>query len=92
MFTVGANHSLTCTVNGGASMTYTYQWLRYDGDIVNETSSTISFSPLREADVGRYDCQVSDGFMNITSDGVVINVEGECNGETFIINNGYTNL
>ncbi len=26
--------------------------------------------------------------MTNTSDGVVINVEGECNGETFIINNG----
>ncbi len=59
-------------------MTYTYQWLRYDGDIVGETSSTISFSPLREADVGRYNCRVSDGSMTITSDGVVINVQGEC--------------
>ncbi len=75
--TAGASHSLTCTASGGASMTYTYQWLRYDGDIVGETSSTISFSPLREADVGRYNCRVSDGSMTTTSDGVVINVEGE---------------
>ncbi len=37
-------------------MTYTYQWLRYDGDIVGDTSSTTSFSPLREADVRRYAC------------------------------------
>ncbi len=79
VLTVGTSHSLTCTASGGASMTYTYQWLRYDGDIVNETSPTISFSPLREADVGRYNCRVSDGFITITSDGVVINVEGECN-------------
>ncbi len=78
MFTVGTSHNLICTASGGASMTYTYQWLRYDGDIVGETSSTISFSPLREADVGRYNCQVSDDFMIITSDGVVINVDGEC--------------
>ncbi len=56
VFTAGASHSLTCTASGGASMTYTYQWLKYDGDIVGETSSTISFSPLREADVGRYNC------------------------------------
>ncbi len=77
VFTAGANHSLTCTAIGGVSMTYTYQWLRYDGDIVNETSSTISFSPLRETDVGRYNCRVSDGSTNITSDGVEINVEGE---------------
>ncbi len=72
-FTAGASHSLTCTASGGASMTYTYQWLRYDGDIVGET---ISFSPLREADDGRYNCRVSDGIMTTTSDGVVINVEG----------------
>ncbi len=75
--TAGASHSLTCTASGGVSMTYTYQWLRYDEDIVSETSSTISFSPLREADAGRYNCQVSDGSMTITSDGVVIKVMGE---------------
>ncbi len=93
MITVlGSFYSLNCTASGGASMTYTYQWLRYDGDIVSETSSIISFSPLREADVGRYNCLVSDGSMTTTSDGVVINIEGECNYETFIINNGYTNL
>ncbi len=78
VLTAGASHSLT---SGGASMTYTYQWLRYDGDIVGETSSTISFSPLREADVGRYNCRVSDCSMTTTSDGVLINVEGECNGK-----------
>ena len=78
MFTAGTSHSLTCTASGGVSMTYTYQWLKYDGDVVGETSSTISFSPLREADVGRYNCRVSDGFINTTSDGVIINVEGEC--------------
>ncbi len=49
VFTVGANHCL-CTASGGASMTYTYQWLRYEEDIVNQTSPTISFSSLREAD------------------------------------------
>ena len=76
-FTAGTNHSLTYTANGGASMTYTYQWLRNGGDIVGETSSTISFSPLREADAGRYNCRVSDGSMTITSDDVVIDVEGE---------------
>ncbi len=58
-------------------MTYTYQWLRYGRDIVGETSSTISFPLLREADDGRYNCRVSDGSMTNTSDGVVINVEGE---------------
>ena len=79
MFTAGENHSLTCTASGGASMTYTYRWLRYGVDKVGETSSSISFSPLREADVGRYNCRASVGSMTITSDDVVINVEGECN-------------
>ncbi len=77
-FTAGASHSFTCTASEGSFMTYTYQWLRYDGDIVGETSSTISFSPLRETDAGRYNCRVSDNFVTTTSDGVVINVEGEC--------------
>ncbi len=77
VFTAGTSHSLNCTARGGASMTYTYQWLRYDGDIDGETSSTIYFSPLWEADVGRYNCRVSVGTMTNTSDGVVINVEGE---------------
>ncbi len=77
LFTAGASHSLTCTASGGVSMTYTYQWLRYGRDIHGETSSTISFSPLREADDGRYICRVSDGSMTTTSDNVVINVEGE---------------
>ncbi len=77
MLTVGASHSLTCTASGGASMNYTYQWQRYGEDIVNKTSPTISFTPLREADVGRYNCRVSDGSTNITSDCVMINVEGE---------------
>ncbi len=84
-FSVGASHNLTCTASGGASMTYTYQWLRYDGDIVGETSPTISFSPVWEADVGRYICRVSDGFTNITSDDVVINVEGKYNVYQLII-------
>ncbi len=37
VFTARASHSLTCTASGGASMTYTYQWLKYDEDIVGET-------------------------------------------------------
>ncbi len=77
VFTAGASHSLACTTSGGASMTYTYQWLRYGRDIVDETSSTISFSPLWEAHVGQYNCRVSDGFMANNSDSVVINVKGE---------------
>ncbi len=78
LMTVGSFYSLNCTAGEGESMTYTYQWLRYDEVIDGEKSSTISFSPLREANVGRYNCLVSDGFMNVTSDSMMINVEGEC--------------
>ncbi len=75
---VGEHHTLTCSVSLGASTSYTYQWEK-NGMMLNQNSSTISFSPLREADVGQYKCLVSDGSMNTTSDYVVINVEGECN-------------
>ncbi len=76
-FLVGEHHILTCSVSLGASTSYTYQWHK-NGVMLNQNSSTISFSPLREADVGQYNCRVSDGSMNTTSDYVVINVEGEC--------------
>ncbi len=85
VFKAGTNHCLTCTASGGASMAYTYRWQRYGRDIDGETSSTISFSPLREADSGKYNCRVSEGSMNTTSDGVMINVEGECNSGHAII-------
>ncbi len=74
---IGSNVSLSCTASGDESMTYSYQWLKYDGEIVGETSPVISFSPLREADVGQYNCRVSDDFLTTISDSVVIDVEGE---------------
>ena len=77
--TAGTSHSLTCTASGGASMTYTYQWLRNDEVLNNQNLPNMySFSPLREADVGRDNCRVSVSSMTITSNDVVINVEGEC--------------
>ena len=68
---------LTCTASGGGSMAYTYMWLK-DGSVVSgQTSSTYSFSPLREGDFGRYSCQVSLGSTNMISGTVNITTAGE---------------
>ena len=75
--TEGQNHILTCTASGGESMVYTYMWLK-DGSVVSgQTSSTYSFSPLLVVHSGRYSCQVLDGSMTVTSEGVDITVESE---------------
>ena len=75
--TEGQNYVLTCTASGGGSMAYTYVWLR-DGSVVsNQTSSTYSFSPLRVTDSGRYNCRVSVGSRNMTSEVVTITLVGE---------------
>ena len=75
--TEGQNHILTCTASGGGSMVYTYMWLK-DGSVVSgQTSSTYSFSPLLVVHSGLYSCQVSDGSMIETSEGVDITVESE---------------
>ena len=58
-------------------MAYTYMWLK-DGSVVsNQTSSTYSFSPLRMTESGRYNCRVSVGSRNMTSEAVIITVVGE---------------
>ena len=56
-------------------MTFTYQWLRYDEDIVGETSSTISYGKLMLDDTIA-ECQMH-GSMTTTSDSVMMNVRGE---------------
>ena len=75
--TAGQNHVLTCTASGGGSMAYTYTWLRNDSVVSGQTSSTYSLSPLLAVHTGRYSCQVSDGSMTVTSEGVNITVESE---------------
>jgi hypothetical protein len=42
----GENYTLTCQVTGGRSITY--QWLRDNATLPNETSRTLSFSPLNQ--------------------------------------------
>ena len=84
---VGDNHTLTCTVSVGASISFTYQWQKYGEVLSNQNPPDMySFSPLREADVGRYNCQVSvDSSISNTSEDVVINVESKFYGKLCII-------
>ena len=76
-FTAGQNHTLTCQVSGGsANMMASYQWLKNDGILSNQTSRNISFSPLKESDSGQYSCQATMGPTN-KSDNVKITVMGK---------------
>ena len=75
--TEGQNYVLTCTASGGRSTAYTYMWLKNGSVVSDQTSSTYSFTPLREADSGQYICRVSVGFRNMTSETVTITVVGE---------------
>ena len=75
--TVGQNHVLTCIASGGGSMAYTYMWLRNGSVMFNKTSSTYSFSPAMKTDSGRYNCRVSLGSTNMTSEAVTITVAGK---------------
>ena len=78
-FTAGQTHShtLTCQVSGGdASMMASYQWLKDDQVLNGQTSSTLSFSPLRDTDAGRYNCRGTKGPTSTSGD-VVITVSGE---------------
>ena len=58
-------------------MAYNYKWLRNGSVVSGQTSSTYSFSPLLVIHSGQYSCQVSVGFMNVTSEGVDITVVGK---------------
>ena len=74
ILTEGQNHTLICEASGGGSIAYTYMWLK-DGSVVSgQNSSTYSFSPLRENDSGKYQCNVSLGSTTMMSGVVTINV------------------
>ena len=77
ILTEGQNYVLTCTASGDRSLAYTYMWLRNGSVVSGQTSSTYSFSPLKETDSGRYNCRVSLGSRNNISEAVTITVVGE---------------
>ncbi len=84
----GENYTLTCTASGGGNGTPTYLWFRnatllsaqtsatFSFSLETETSQTLTFSPLREADTGGYMCTVMSNSLMETSETVSINVEG----------------
>ena len=63
-------YMLTCSVSGVENLnpTITYQWTRNNGTQtqVGTNLDTLSLSPLRLSDVGRYTCEVtiSSPFLN----------------------------
>lgn len=70
----GENYHLTCNVSGtNASL---YQWRKNGAIIEGETTKTLSFSPLKLSDAGKYACgytQLGDG-ISITTLSAAINV------------------
>ena len=79
--TAGENHTLTCQISYGENTTtmgYSYQWLKNDGNLNNQTSSILFFSPLKESDSGRYSCQVMrDNSTTTSKNSVEVTVNGE---------------
>ena len=76
----GEDYTLTCQFTEGEAVTPVYQWLKDDSSLAGETSDTLSFSPLREADSGGYTCEVTTGSLTGTSLSVNITVVGKCIG------------
>ena len=73
----GEDLSLTCTVTGGGTMTHTYRWLRNGSQLSDETSATLSFSPLRQTDSGNYSCEVTKSLSAVRSASITITVAGK---------------
>ena len=55
---VGDKYMLTCS-HSHFTGDVTYQWIKDNSTIKNETGSTLSFSSLKLSDAGRYYCQVT---------------------------------
>ena len=73
---VGENYTLTCNVTGGVTTESTYRWVR-DGTLLNVTSATLSFSPLRETDSGVYTCEGTRSSITRTSENFTITAASE---------------
>ena len=71
----GENYTLTCTVTGRVTTESTHRWIR-DGTLLNVTSATLSFSPLRETDSGHYHCEGTRNSITVKSGNLTISVEG----------------
>ena len=73
----GENYTLTCTVSGGGADVPTYQWLQDGSYLTNETSDTLSFTPLTQNSSGKYVCVATKSGRVVESEKFAINVTGE---------------
>ena len=91
----GENYTLTCTVSGEettATTVTTYQWRRDNSPLSNETSATLSFTPLREttpSSNGQYVCEAMRSGRTVPSHIVTIDVTSKLK---FVICNNITIL
>ena len=76
--TAGKDYQLTCSVSGAENLnpTMAYQWTKNSGSSQTqvETSSTLSFTPLRLSDAASYVCEVITSSSYLTGDITAMNV------------------
>jgi hypothetical protein len=58
---LGESYNLTCSASGISNPKFT--WKR-DGNVLSEKHSTLTFTPLRLSDGGRYTCIVNDTYLD----------------------------
>ena len=70
----GENYTLTCQLTGEGTTTPIYQWFRNGSLLTDQTSDTLSFSPLSETDSGVYTCEGTRSSITVTSGAMTITV------------------
>ena len=74
----GEDYTLTCTVSGGeTTATTTYQWHRDNSPLSDDTSATLSFTPLRQttpSSNGQYVCEAMRSGRTVRSGIITISV------------------
>ena len=73
---IGQNYTLICNATGFTDATFS--WERDGTELINYTSSTLTFSPLELSDAGRYTCIVNNissfsDYKNVTLTGTQSN-------------------
>ena len=75
----GENYTLTCTVSGGGPDVPTYQWLKNNSYLTNETAETLSLTPLTQGNSSEYACEATKSQRFVTSESVDVDVTGKAN-------------
>ena len=73
----GENYTLTCTVSGGGTDNPSYQWLKNDSYLTNETAETLSFTPLTQRNSSEYACEATKSHRVVKSDSIDVVVTGK---------------